>query len=125
MKFFLRSITYSLAIGMLIIFLISRFITFESETWVALGVGLILALIYVFTGFVTFSRAIRLKQKIFNIVFLSSIFVRLLLMAVILILLLKFCEINKALLLIALFCWYFIFQIWEVVSLNRMTVKKV
>jgi len=124
MSFFLRSIAGSLIIGMLIIFIISRFITFESETWTALGGGLILALFYVFTGFITFFRAMRLNQKVFNIVFISSIFVRLFLMAASLILVLKFCDINKALLLIALFSWYFIFQIWEVVSLNRMTAKK-
>ena len=80
---------------------------------------------FVITGFIAFFRAFHLKQKLFSIVFVSSIFIRLFLMTLSLILLIKFSQVHKPVLLISLFGWYFIFQIWELISFNRLAVKEV
>jgi hypothetical protein len=124
MKYFLKTVCASLLIGFSILFFVSRFIEFSYEIWFAVGVGSGLAFFFVITGFIAFFRAFHLKQKLFSIVFVSSIFIRLCLMTLSLILLIKFSQVHKPVLLISLFGWYFIFQIWELISFNRLTVKE-
>jgi hypothetical protein len=97
----------------------------SKQDWISIGSGLLLALTYVLAGFFVFYRALNLKQKEFNIIFLSSIFIRLIMFAIILIVVFKFTDIDKQIFLISLFVWYFIFQLWEVISFNRAALKEI
>lgn len=123
MRFFLVSVSASLLLGILILLVVWFVFDLNSRELVSIGSGLILALIYVFIGFCVFYWALNLKQKAFNIVFVSSIFIRLLLLTIILIMVFKFSDIDKKIFLISLFVWYFIFQIWEVISFNKVALK--
>lgn len=125
MRFFLISISTSLLIGVLILLIISFVFELSKQDWISIGSGLLLALTYVLAGFFVFYRALNLKQKEFNIIFLSSIFIRLLMLAIILIVVFKFSDIDKKIFLISLFVWYFIFQLWEVISFNRAALKEI
>lgn len=125
MRFFLISISTSLLIGVLILLIISFVNELSKQDWIAIGSGLFLALTYVLAGFFVFYRALNLKQKEFNIIFLSSIFIRLLMLTIILIVVFKFSDIDKKIFLISLFVWYFIFQLWEVISFNRSALKEI
>lgn len=125
MRFFLISISTSLLIGVLILLIISFVFELSKQDWIAIGSGLFLALTYVLAGFFVFYRALNLKQKEFNIIFLSSIFIRLLMLTIILIVVFKFSDIDKKIFLISLFVWYFIFQLWEVISFNRSALKEI
>jgi hypothetical protein len=125
MRFFLVSVSTSLLIGILILLVVWFVFDLSSRELVSIGSGLLLALIYVVVGFFVFYRALNLKQKEFNIVFVSSIFIRLLLLTIILIVVFKFSDINKKIFLISLFVWYFIFQLWEVISFNKVALKDI
>lgn len=125
MRFFLISISTSLLIGVLILLIISFVFELSKQDWISIGSGLLLALTYVLAGFFVFYRALNLKQKEFNIIFLSSIFIRLIIFAIILIVVFKFTDIDKQIFLISLFVWYFIFQLWEVISFNRAALKEI
>jgi hypothetical protein len=125
MRFFLISISTSLLIGVLILLIISFVFELSKQDWISIGSGLLLALTYVLAGFFVFYRALNLKQKEFNIIFLSSIFIRLLMLAIILIVVFKFSDIDKKIFLISLFVWYFIFQLWEVISFNKAALKEI
>jgi hypothetical protein len=125
MRFFLISISTSLLIGVLILLIISFVFELSKQDWISIGSGLLLALTYVLAGFFVFYRALNLKQKEFNIIFLSSIFIRLIMFAIILIVVFKFTDIDKQIFLISLFVWYFIFQLWEVISFNRAALKEI
>jgi hypothetical protein len=125
MRFFLVSISMSLLIGILILLIISFAFELSKQDWISIGSGLLLALTYVLAGFFVFYRALNLKQKEFNIIFLSSIFIRLLMLTIILIIVFKFSDIDKKIFLISLFVWYFIFQLWEVISFNRAALKEI
>jgi hypothetical protein len=125
MRFFLISISTSLLIGVLILLIISFVFELSKQDWISIGSGLLLALTYVLAGFFVFYRALNLKQKEFNIIFLSSIFIRLIMFTIILIVVFKFTDIDKQIFLISLFVWYFIFQLWEVISFNRAALKEI
>ena len=125
MRFFLVSVSISLLLGILILLVVGNLFDLSSRELVSIGSGLMLALCYVLIGFCVFYWALNLKQKEFNIVFISSIFVRLLLLIIILIVVFKFSDINKKIFLISLFVWYFIFQIWEVISFNKLAIRDI
>ena len=125
MRFFLKSISWALAAGFIIIFLLSLFIIFPGKTWLSISVGSVFALVFVSAGYLSYYYATSLKQKSFNIIFVISILGRISLLLIAIVLVIKFGNMNNVLFIISLFCWYFIFQICEVISFKKYSLKKV
>ena len=125
MRFFLKSISWALAAGFVIIFLLSLFVIFTGKTWLSISIGSVFALVFVIAGYLSYYYAISLKQKSFNIIFVISILGRISLLLIAIVLVIKFGNMNNVLFIISLFCWYFIFQICEVISFKKYSLKKV
>jgi hypothetical protein len=90
----------------------------------ATAAGSMLAWLFVGSGFISFYVA-RLKQvRTFQRIFLGSIFGRLTVMVAVLLLILKCTDLQRLPFLISLLCGYFIFQMWEVLSFNRLATKE-
>ncbi len=82
-----------------------------------------MSFVYVISGFVLFYFAIKSSQKSFGKFMALSIFGRLGLICIAIVLIIKFVEIDYTPFLIALFGFYLIFQILEVFELNKYTLK--
>ena len=125
MKSFAFRIVISLILGFFFIIIISKFINLSSDVWRALIAGTVCAVIYIMSSFFSFYYAYTLPQTSFNRVFVFSITGRILLLLCIITLIVKFTNLNTLVFLISFFIWYFIFQIWEVISLKKLSTKKV
>jgi hypothetical protein len=124
LKFFLQGMGLLFMLGLLIIWCLHIWIGIAPAAVIALLTGIILAWLFVGSGFVSFYRSRLKPERSFSRIFLYTIFGRLTAMMVILVLLFKFTVINHLPLLISLLICYFIFQIWEVVSFNRLQIGK-
>lgn len=125
MRSFVLRIALSLILGFFLIIIISKFINLSSDVWSALITGTACAVIYVMSSFFSFYYASTLNQTSFTRVFVFSITGRILLLLCIITLIVKFTNLNALIFLISFFIWYFIFQIWEVISLKKISMKKV
>ncbi len=125
MRSFVLRIALSLILGFFLIIIISKFINLSSDVLRALVAGTACAVIYVMSSFFSFYYASTLNQTSFNWVFVFSITGRILLLLCIITLIVKFTNLNALIFLISFFIWYFIFQIWEVISLKKISMKKV
>ena len=125
MKLFFSRIIVSILLGFFFIIIIYKFTDLSNDVLSGIAVGTACALIYVISGFISFYYALTLSQESFTKVFVLSIGGRFLLIIGVIALILKFTEVNTEIFLISFFIWYFIFQIWEVLSLNQTSIKKV
>jgi hypothetical protein len=86
--------------------------------------GILLAWLFVGTGFIG-SYMARLKQAgTFYRIFISTIFGRLAVMTLVLFLVLKYADLPNIPFIISMFCGYFAFQLWELVSFHRLKTEE-
>lgn len=124
MKFFLTGMGLLLGWGLLIIGGLHIWIGLSPTVILAVLVGIILAWLFVSSGFVGFYRSLYKPARTFGKIFLFSFFSRLAALTVILVLLIKFTAINLLPLFLSLLTGFFVFQIWEVISFNRLEIGK-
>ena len=122
---FLLRITFSLLTGCFFLFLVSNFVKFADNTWSAISIGTLLALAYVGSGFLSIYLAVNRYQNNFVRFFVISMAVRFALIMVVIILIIKLTGLEETSFLISFFVWYFIFQMWEILSLNSMMKRKI
>jgi len=82
--------------------------------------GSILASMFVAAGFISFYFARTRAESAFPKIFVASFFGRLASMIIVLLLIFKYINFEHLPFLISLLCCYFVFQLWEVISLNRL-----
>jgi len=121
LKFFI----YSIIITSLIFFILLVYLDLTEHILFSIGLGWILALLYIITGFMLFNKAIKFKNKTFGKMITISVFGRLILMVIGITFCVKFLDINTTAFIITLFSFYFVFQIMEVVGLNKISIKGV
>ena len=122
---FLSRIGISIIIGFIFIFLISKFANLDNQIWTAFAAALGCALLYVLSGYFSFYFAFSRSQRSFARVFVISLAIRFILVLVLMVIVLKLTSINQAYFITIFFVWYFVFQIWEVLSLKNISRKKV
>ncbi len=121
---FLKRITVSLIIGFFFIFIISKFVSLGDTVWGALIAATVCALIYVLSGYFSFYFAFTRSQQLFVRVFIYSLAARFILALFLIVVVLKFTNVDQAYFLVLFFVWYFVFQILEVLSLKNLSRKK-
>ena len=119
MKFFI----YSITITSLIFFILLVYLDLTEHILFSIGLGWVLALFYILTGFMLFNKALEFKNKTFGKMITISVFGRLVFMVIGITATVKFLEVNITAFIITLFSFYFIFQIMEVVGLNKISIK--
>ncbi len=122
---FFKRIAVSIVFGFIFIVIISKFIDLADNVWRALAAGTGCALIYVLSGYFSFYFAFSRNQQFFIRVFIFSLAARFVVLLSTIVVVLKYTNVQRAYFLVSLFIWYFIFQIWEVLSLNNLSRKKV
>jgi len=122
---FFQRITVSIVLGFIFIIIISKFVNLANNVWTALAAGTGCALVYVLSGYFSYYFAFNKNQRLFIRVFIFSLAARFVILLSLIVVVLKFTNVQKEYFLISLFIWYFIFQIWEVISLNNLSRKKV
>jgi len=125
MKSFFVRILISVLIGFVFMFFMSKFMDLPGDAWSALLLSIVCALIYVISGYFSYYFSAKMSQNAFNKIFVISIVGRFLFIVGIITLILKLSDINREVFLISFFVWYFVFQIWEVISLNKLLMKRV
>ena len=122
---FFKRIAASILFGFIFIIIISKFINLADNAWRGLAAGTGCALIYVLSGYFSFFFAFSRDQQFFVRVFIFSLAARFVVLLGVIVVVLKFSNVQQEYFIISLFIWYFIFQIWEVLSLNKLSRKKV
>jgi len=122
---FFKRISVSILFGFIFIIIISNFIDLDDNAWSGSAAGTGCALIYVLSGYFSFYFAFTRNQQFFIRVFIFSLAARFVVLLGVIVLVIKFTSVNQEYFIISLFIWYFIFQIWEVLSLNKLSRKKV
>jgi hypothetical protein len=125
MKFFFGSIIGLMLIGLLYFIVGSMHVTFINENWVAIALGFGFALFYVITGFISFSIALKKDIKFFNKIVVISVISRLIFILSAITLVFKFSTVDKISFILSIFICYFIFQIFEIVTFNRIGLGKI
>jgi hypothetical protein len=123
-SFFFR-IILSIIIGFFLIIIISKFIDLSSDLWSAFISGILCALFYIVSGFFSYYHASKLKQRSFTRIFLFSLAGRFILVIGIIMLVIKFSNLNAEVYIVSFFVWYFVFQIIEIISLNQILTRKI
>jgi hypothetical protein len=123
-KFFIAGISALLIIMTAIIVLLSLTDLVLADAIHSASLGMLAALLFVTSGFTAFMIALKYRQKEFNKIVGISILGRLLLMAIILVTIFKFSDLAKLPFLIGMFASYFLFQIWELISFNRLNLER-
>ena len=119
MKFFVYGITI-----ISLLFLISLFVMDISDSYLlSIGLGWFIAFSYIITGFILFLKALKIKNKSFGKMVTLSVFGRLIFAVAGIALSVKFFDINSTAFIVTLFLFYFVFQIMEVVGLNKISIK--
>jgi hypothetical protein len=125
MKFFVKSIFSVLTVILLclaFLYVFAPTFPFIAEPLIA---GIILALVFVSTGFFTFQFAIRLKENKFTFIILGTTIGRLVLLLAILSIIIRFSIFNAKIIIVSMLCSYFVFQIIEVVSFTKINPKEI
>ena len=120
MSSFLKGIAFILIVLAFVGVLLGWLFSFDQNRWNGLIIGTALATGNVLLGFLTFRVAFTWKPSTFNAVVVSGIVIRLLIVLGILFWILKFTTIDRVVLLTSLFVFYFTYQVWEVIILNKM-----
>lgn len=119
MKFFISTIT----IISLVFFIVLTILNLDYSYLRSITLGWSISFVYIITGFLLFSIAIKQKNKTFGKMVTISVFGRLFFAVVGIILVVKLFEIHNTVFVIALISFYFIFQIMELVGLNKIYIK--
>lgn len=85
--------------------------------------GWCISFIYIVSGFILFKKAVKLKNRSFGKMVTFSVFGRLVFAVAAIVFSVKYFELNSTVFLMALIINYFIFQIIEVVGLNKISIK--
>jgi len=125
MRSFFFQIILSVIIGFFLIVIISKFVNYPIGMWSALISGILCALIYVVSGFLSYYYGFKLKQRSFTRIFLFSITGRFLLVISIIVLIIKYSNINNEVFIVSFLIGYFVFQILEIICLNRVLLGKI
>ena len=120
MKYYIKTTTCVLAMGIAVLVLSAYVMT----SWLDMVMATAFALFYTFTGFISFSSALKLKGGTFYMIIFSSMILRMAIMSLVVVIWLRYQSRDEKAFLIALILWYMIFLIPEIVSLNRMRVKE-
>ena len=125
MKYFFGGSGIILALLVLIIIAVSRIAAVQEGFFLTALAGILLSLFFVAGGFVFYVYALKFKQKAFNKVVGISILGRLFFMAILIVSVLLIFKPDQVVFLVSMFISYFLFQIWEVLSFNKIAVNKV
>jgi hypothetical protein len=125
MRYYLQGISVLLMVGVGLIGLVLYVLQSTPIQIISILGGTLLACLFVSSGFIFLYRAVSRDAQTFLKIFLGSIIGRLSLMVILLILILKYGSLEQVSFLISLFTWYFIFQIWELISFNRMGIRNI
>ena len=87
------------------------------------SLGWFISFFYIITGFILFLKALKFKNKSFGKMVTLSVFGRLIFTVAGISLSVKFFDINSTVFIVTLFSFYFVFQIMEVVGLNKISIK--
>jgi len=123
-SFFFR-IILSIIVGVFFIIIISKFIDISDNLWSAFISGIFCALFYVGSGFFSYYYAAKLNQRSFTRIFVFSIAGRFVFIIGIIMLVIKFSNINAEAFIVSFFVLYFVFQIFEIISLNQIFTRKI
>jgi len=125
MRSFFFRIILSVIIGFFLLIIISKFIDLTGDFWGAVISGILCALFYVISGYFSYYYASKLKQQSFTKIFLFSIAGRFLIVISIIMMIIKLSNINTEIFIVSFFIWYFVFQIFEIVNLNQILIRKI
>jgi hypothetical protein len=103
---------------------LSVFSIISRDAFTAAIFGVLLSMVFVTAGYFSFIFALKYQQKKFNKIIGISILGRLLLMTLSIVSIFVFLNINRAAFLIGMFVSYFVMQILEVVSINKIRIGK-
>jgi hypothetical protein len=104
------------------VFLVSIY-DYENNSIQSLIISPIITTANISLAFWIISRVYNRKGMDFNKVFLSSMGARFLGLTAIILIIIKFVNINQFVFLVSLFLLYFIFQFWEVIVVNKYLDK--
>ena len=120
MSYYIKSSAVAIGTGMLILFFFSGMIT----AWRDVGAATLFSFIYILSGFLSFSYALKLKGTAFYSILFSSMFIRTVVMVCAVVLWVRFQSIHKGVFLVSLILWYVLLLIPEVMSFNRLQTKE-
>jgi hypothetical protein len=106
-------------------YLLLLFMDLTNSYMLSIGLGWFIAFLYIVTGFILFFIALKFKNKSFAKMVTFAVFGRLIFAVVGITFVIKFLNIHNTIFIITLFSFYFIFQIMEVVGLNKISIKGV
>jgi hypothetical protein len=124
MKYFAAGIGLILFVLSLLVFILAAAGVVTAEIYNPAVLGILTALLFVSSGFLSFTAALKQRQKVFNKVVAISIFMRLILMSAGLVSIFKFSDINRLPFLIGMFVGFFLFQMWELISFNKLKLER-
>jgi membrane protease YdiL (CAAX protease family) len=115
----------SIVVGAVVLTVAAQVWSISEQTWQGISIGFALAAIFVSAGFLSFYKGIKSEEKTFNLILFGSIFARLMLAAVALVVLIKFTEVDQRALLISMFTWYLILQIGEIIGFHKIMKRNI
>jgi len=124
MKFFVKSIIFILAGTTFCTALLSFLVPIPLSTIKPLSTGFFLALIFVSTGFITFLVARKFEQKEFTLIVSGTSIGRMILLLATILLFVRFSHYDAKIITVSLLCFYFIFQIIEVIGFTKINPKE-
>jgi len=124
MKFFVKSVVFILAVITFCLVLLSRFVPYPISMIESLSIGILIALLFVTTGFFSFIFATKLKQKGFTLLVISTIAGRMILLLTVLFLLIRLSYFDIKIITVATLGSYFIFQIIEIIGFTKINAKE-
>jgi len=124
MRFFLYGLLIIMLSLVLVVGILSAFSIIPQDAFAASIIGVLLSMVFVTAGLLSFIYALKFQQKKFNKIIGISILGRLMLMTLSIVSIFVFLNINRAAFLIGMFVSYFVMQILEVVSINKIRIGK-
>lgn len=124
MRFFLYGLLIIMLSLVLVVGILSAFSIIPQDAFAASIIGVLLSMVFVTAGFLSFIYALKFQQKKFNKIVGISILGRMILMTFSIVSIFIFLNINRAAFLIGMFVSYFAMQILEVVSINKIRIGK-
>ena len=124
MKFFIKIMIILVLSGIIFQFFLWYFNVFSLYNSIGITSGFIAAFLFVSSGFLSFYIALRKKNKIFLRTVIVSILSRLLFIIIVILFIIQYLNLDLKMFFVSLFIWYFIFQILEITSFNRLEVKE-
>jgi hypothetical protein len=85
--------------------------------------GWSISFLYILTGFILFKKALKFKNKSFGKMVTLSVFGRLIFALIAVYLSVRFFELNSMAFIVTLISFYFVFQIIEIVGLNKISLQ--